>query len=258
MVLILHMASGGYRLCGRVTWCVQQDAKAASLTITWWKRCSMYVPFSHLLLAFRYTMLCPQFTITAIFYFVYIFFCCFGLCFNYLWKFDTRIWKFVLKVHFTVTCYLIIFAFNKQEFVIFYDFVGNFCMCFPSNHTHTQPFYGSVWILSGTTQVSWYQKKHSPTHTYCGHQSFLCASSIRYNPWHPLCSIYMPDSLFPQYLSKSILNFSFQILFVLMSMWSFVIMMELGLTTFYSVSACLIWCRLCIDNSRVLKMIFDG
>jgi len=32
-------------------------------------------------------------------------------------------------------------------------------------HTHTT----ALWILSGTTQVSRYQKKHSPTHTYCGH-----------------------------------------------------------------------------------------
>ena len=27
------------------------------------------------------------------------------------------------------------------------------------------------WILSGTAWVRWYWKKHSPTHTYCGHQS---------------------------------------------------------------------------------------
>jgi len=40
-------------------------------------------------------------------------------------------------------------------------------------HIHTQPFYGSIRILSGTTRVSWYQKKHSPTHTYRGHQSSL-------------------------------------------------------------------------------------
>jgi len=30
----------------------------------------------------------------------------------------------------------------------------------------------------------------------------LSASSIYYDPWHPLCSIYVPDSLFPQSLSK--------------------------------------------------------
>ena len=31
----------------------------------------------------------------------------------------------------------------------------------------------SLWTLSRTTQVSRYQKKHSPTHTYRGHQSSL-------------------------------------------------------------------------------------
>jgi len=31
----------------------------------------------------------------------------------------------------------------------------------------------AVWILSETTQVSRYQKKHSPTHTCYGHQSSL-------------------------------------------------------------------------------------
>ena len=35
-----------------------------------------------------------------------------------------------------------------------------------------QPFYGP---LSGTTQMSWYQKKHSPTHIYHGHKlSLIC------------------------------------------------------------------------------------
>ena len=33
----------------------------------------------------------------------------------------------------------------------------------------------ALWILSDTTQVSRYQKKHSPTHTYHGHQpSLIC------------------------------------------------------------------------------------
>jgi len=31
----------------------------------------------------------------------------------------------------------------------------------------------ALWTLSGTTQVSRYQRKHSPTHTYHGHQSSL-------------------------------------------------------------------------------------
>ena len=38
--------------------------------------------------------------------------------------------------------------------------------------THNERFYG-IWILSGTTRTSQYQKKHSPTHTYRGLQSYL-------------------------------------------------------------------------------------
>jgi len=45
--------------------------------------------------------------------------------------------------------------------------------------------------------VSQYQKKHSPTHTQpimvINHP--LSASSIYYDPRHPPCSIYVPDSL---------------------------------------------------------------
>jgi len=62
------------------------------------------------------------------------------------------------------------------------------CTC---RHTHTriQSFYGSLDFVR-TTRVSRYQKKHSPTHTYRGHQYHpLSASSICYNPWHPPCSI---------------------------------------------------------------------
>ena len=35
-------------------------------------------------------------------------------------------------------------------------------------HTHTQPFNG---LLSGTTRVGQYQKKHSPTHTHPDHRT---------------------------------------------------------------------------------------
>jgi len=42
-------------------------------------------------------------------------------------------------------------------------------------HTHTHTTVLQLWILSGTTRVSRYQKKHSPTHTYRGHQlSLVC------------------------------------------------------------------------------------
>jgi len=42
---------------------------------------------------------------------------------------------------------------------------------FSEQQQQQQPFYSP---LSGTTRVSWYQKKHSPTHTYSDHQpSFI-------------------------------------------------------------------------------------
>jgi len=58
------------------------------------------------------------------------------------------------------------------------------------------PFYGP---LSGTTRVSRYQKKHSPTHSYPDHQpSFICflhllgsvASSLfNLHAWQSFCTI---------------------------------------------------------------------
>jgi len=38
-------------------------------------------------------------------------------------------------------------------------------------HTHTHNRFMALWNLSGTTRVSRYQKKHSPTDTHRGHQS---------------------------------------------------------------------------------------
>jgi len=69
-------------------------------------------------------------------------------------------------------------------------------------HTHTHNRFTALWILSETTRVSRYQKKHSPTHTHRSHQSSLSASSIYYDPWHPPYLIHMFYSLFPQSLSK--------------------------------------------------------
>jgi len=43
------------------------------------------------------------------------------------------------------------------------------CCCYYYYYNH----FMALWTLSGTTQVSQYQKKHSPTHTYHGHQSSL-------------------------------------------------------------------------------------
>jgi len=41
------------------------------------------------------------------------------------------------------------------------------------NHTRIHNCFMTLWILSGTTRVSRYQKKHSPSHNYRGHQSSL-------------------------------------------------------------------------------------
>jgi len=66
--------------------------------------------------------------------------------------------------------------------------------------THTHHFT-ALWILSETTRVTQYQKKHSPTHTHRGHQISLSASFIYYDPWHPPYSVHALYSLFPWYPS---------------------------------------------------------
>jgi len=44
--------------------------------------------------------------------------------------------------------------------------------------------------------MSWYQKKHSPCHTYRGHQSPLICFIHLIRPWHPPYSVHIPDNLF--------------------------------------------------------------
>ena len=62
--------------------------------------------------------------------------------------------------------------------------------------THTHNHFTALWILSGTTWVSRYQKKHSPTHTYRGHQSFLICVLHLLLSVASSCSVYVPDNLF--------------------------------------------------------------
>jgi len=51
--------------------------------------------------------------------------------------------------------------------------------------------FTDLWILSGTTWVSWYQKKHSPAHTYRGHQSSLvCLLHLLWSTASPLFSLH--------------------------------------------------------------------
>jgi len=64
--------------------------------------------------------------------------------------------------------------------------------------------FTALWIWSGTTQVSRYQKKHSPTHTYPDHQSsFIC---LLHSPQSTASSLFnptVPNSPSAQPLSKS-------------------------------------------------------
>ena len=66
-------------------------------------------------------------------------------------------------------------------------------------HTHTHNRFTALWILSGTTWLSRCQKKHSPTHTYHGHQSSLicflhllrsmASSLFNFCVWHSFSTI---------------------------------------------------------------------
>jgi len=72
---------------------------------------------------------------------------------------------------------------------------------------HTHNHFTAVWTLSGTTWVSRYQKKHSPTHIYRGHQSSLICFL------HILRS--MASSLFNLHALPSFSTISLQVFFVL-------------------------------------------
>jgi len=44
--------------------------------------------------------------------------------------------------------------------------------------TYTHNCFTALWILSGTTRVSRFQKKHSPTHTYCEWSAVMNTKNI--------------------------------------------------------------------------------
>jgi len=74
----------------------------------------------------------------------------------------------------------------------------------PEFDTHNH--FTVLWILSGTTRVSLYQKKHSPTHTYRGHQlSLICfhPSTMIHGilPVQSMCLTVFFHNLSPSFLS---------------------------------------------------------
>ena len=69
-------------------------------------------------------------------------------------------------------------------------------------HTHTHNRFMALWILSGKSRVSRYQKKHSLTHLWWSSIiPYMLPPSITI---HSVCSIYVPDSL----LTQSLCGFS--------------------------------------------------
>ena len=85
-----------------------------------------------------------------------------------------------------------------------------------TTHTHTQPFNG---LLSGTTRVGRYQKKHSPTHTHPDHRtSFIIFLHLQRS---------MASSLFILHARQSSRTTSLQVLFGLP--------LGLGPSTLYSI-----------------------
>jgi len=64
--------------------------------------------------------------------------------------------------------------------------------------THTQPFYSSLdFVRDNPGELVPEETFHQLTAVMVISHP-LSASSIYYDPWHPPCSIYVPDSLFPQ------------------------------------------------------------
>jgi len=81
--------------------------------------------------------------------------------------------------------------------------VHTYVHAYVHTHIHTHNHFTALWILSRTTWGSQYPRRniHPLTPIMVINQP-LSASSISYDPWQPLCSIYVPGSLFPQSLSK--------------------------------------------------------
>jgi len=80
-----------------------------------------------------------------------------------------------------------------------------------------EPYYNyynhftALWTLSGTTRVSRCQKNIHPLWPLTPILAInhpLSSSSIFYDPWHPPCSIYMPDSLFHNLCPSFLLSVS--------------------------------------------------
>jgi len=69
-------------------------------------------------------------------------------------------------------------------------------------YTHSHNRFTAIWILSGKPGWAGTIRNIHPLTPIVVISHPLSASSIYYDPRHSSCSIYVPDSLFPQSLSK--------------------------------------------------------
>ena len=72
--------------------------------------------------------------------------------------------------------------------------------CAVREHTHNR--FTALWICPGQPGSAGTRRNIHPLSPIVVISHPLSASSVYYDPWHPPCSIYVPDSFFPQSLSK--------------------------------------------------------
>ena len=78
-----------------------------------------------------------------------------------------RLTRLFISLYCVSTCFFN--AFSVEILVVFCSIADlDMVSLYTHRHTHTQPFNG---LLSRTTRVGRYQKKHSPTHTHPDHRT---------------------------------------------------------------------------------------
>jgi len=79
------------------------------------------------------------------------------------------------------------------------------CKNLANRHTDTYNRFTALWTWSGTTRVSCYQKKHSPTNTYHGDKSSLiCFYYYYYYYYYTTIPFYGPLNCVRDYPGKPV------------------------------------------------------
>jgi len=110
-------------------------------------------------------------------------------------------WRSVMNRRLTAICVQHSYSYSATEKNQIFVFIWmlKITMWYISTYYYYYNHFTALWILSGTTWVSQYQKKHSLTHLlWTSIIPYLLPPSITIPP----SSIYVPDSLFVQSLLK--------------------------------------------------------